>query len=221
FKVEPVVWRVLTTKTDEDVTKYMLLSEKILISDVAFYPHLSVNRTINNQTVYSNNYKHSSIRAFLNGLSFEEKPSDSDPQSSNSDYLSKGFLQQAFTSTHQTKISETTVDNSAASTIDSYEYLEQATLYACDNTIDKIFLLSELEITTSEYKFNTDSSRIRFPTDFAWANYCDGFWLLRSPESKVSYTNGIVNYAGDYKTFQPVDRTYGGIVPALWLELPQ
>ncbi|MCF0241178.1 MAG: hypothetical protein HUK25_00980, partial [Treponema sp.] len=112
FKVEPIVWRVLK---DDSTSGYMILSEKILTADVAFYPYIKVNRTIENGIVFPNNYEHSRVRAFLNGLSYQEKSSDDSTQTENSDFISKGFLQQAFTTTQQNKIATTTVDNSAES----------------------------------------------------------------------------------------------------------
>ena len=100
FKVEPIKWRVL------DSTKKLLLAENILARS-SFFSSYSQERTIEDETVYPNNYEHSKIRAYLNGLRYYVSS-----QSENSDYESKGFLQSAFTLELQDKIAVTEVDNS-------------------------------------------------------------------------------------------------------------
>ena len=84
-------------------------------------------------------------------------------------------------------------------------------LYTCTNTEDKIFLLSEREVSTSKYGFadysesGTGNSRIRFPTDYAKAKYAyksykaeeGGNWWLRSPHYSASNQALCVEYDGD------------------------
>ena len=72
-------------------------------ANVAYYEYYDVNRTIEGETVYPNNYEHSKIRAYLNGLSYAVKATNSDEQT-------------AFTNSAQSLIATTTVDISAAST---------------------------------------------------------------------------------------------------------
>ena len=76
FKVEPIKWRVL------DTSSKLLLAENILATNGYYhfinpsnYSHnnISNDRTIDEKTVYPNNYKHSLIRAWLNGISYEKK----------------------------------------------------------------------------------------------------------------------------------------------------
>ena len=109
FKVEPIKWRVLTNDYNG---KKLLLAESILIN-CDYYGYYNVNRTIGNSTVYPNNYKESRVRAYLNGLSYTKKESDSADQVTDSTFAGKGFLQTAFTSTAQNQIATTNVDNSA------------------------------------------------------------------------------------------------------------
>ena len=163
-----------------------------------------------------NNYKDSEIRAWLNN----------------------GFLQSAFTAAQQSSILATTVDNSERSTNPAAHaayWNFGNNQYACDNTSDKIFLLSEKEVTTSAYGFaaydkyvgdstgTTSSTRIRVTTDFAKATgaYQDsnagmgGWWWLRSPYYHIGLNVLYVDYHGKADSPNFVNNDRGGIVPAL------
>ncbi len=229
FRVEPIKWRVLNPSASGNK---ILLAESILTANVAYYDYYDVDRTIDGETVYPNNYEHSKIRAYLNGLSYAVKANDSAEQTTDSTYNGKGFLQTAFTSSAQKLIATTTVDNSAASTnpaSNASQWNSGTNDYACDNTSDKIFLLSEKEATTSDYGFTeydqygAGNSRIRMPTDYAKANYAyqeatagyGGWWWLRSPSYRYSHDARIINYGGYAYNFTDVYRKYGGVVPAL------
>ncbi|MBQ9205246.1 MAG: InlB B-repeat-containing protein [Treponema sp.] len=210
FKVEPIKWCVLTNDYDG---KKLLLAENILTANVPYYGSLSDRSLNDGTTIYPNNYKYSNIRAFLNGTANQ-----------------KGFLQSAFTSSAQSLIATTSVDNSAASTTDSGSNLTQATSYACEDTSDKIFLLSEKEATTASYGFDSYSSsgigntRIRVTTDYAKANNAytssgyGGYWWLRSPYYGARYNARYVLSSGNTSYGLDVRRTYVGVVPALCLE---
>ena len=127
------------------------------------------NRTIDSKTVYPNNYKYSTIRAYLNGKY------ESDDTQVKTAFENKGFLQTAFTTTAQALIADTEVDNSKETTGHSED--TYAATYACEDTTDKIFLLSESEVINSDYGFaaydsyGQGNARIRVSTDFAKANY--------------------------------------------------
>ncbi|MEE3313143.1 MAG: DUF6273 domain-containing protein [Treponema sp.] len=159
----------------------------------------------------SNNYENSLIRSWLNGY----------------------FFTTAFTSAEQNRIAFTDVDNSARSTnpdVKPYYFDSGRNEFACDNTRDKIFLLSGQEVTTESYGFATDhllndAIRIRMPTDFAKASgasldstagYC-GKWWLRSPSNdqyqRVSSIRGGYGYSWEY-----AEKTYVGVVPALCIK---
>ncbi|MCR4925637.1 MAG: DUF6273 domain-containing protein [Clostridiales bacterium] len=148
----------------------------------------------------SNNYANSEIRAWLND----------------------GFLNAAFISSQQSAIATTTVDNSAASTTDSGGSITQATSYACENTSDKIFLLSELEATTSAYGFDVydaeggGNARIRKTTDYAKASGAQqsGWWWLRSPCDSSGDVRDV-NGWGNTENLNTVSHSGGGVVPAL------
>ena len=140
----------------------------------------------------------------------------------------------AFTATAKNLIADTVVDNSAASTnpaSNASEWNDGTNDYACDNTSDKIFLLSEKEATASDYGFTEydqygeGNSRIRVTTDYAKANYAyqyttagyGGWWWLRSPYySNSNYARYILR-DGDAGYNISVRNRGGGVVPALCL----
>ena len=227
FKVEPVKWKVIT---DSYSGKCLLLAEEILRASVPY--HDTSSMMISGEAVYENNYKYSSIRAYLNGLDYYERKYPSNTVKK-TDYTDKGFLQTAFTAEAQNLIAVTTVDNSAASTTDSGNKLNEVTKYACEDTKDKIFLLSQKEATSYGFpaynKSGAGSARIRKPTDYAMANYAyqdstdgyGGYWWLRSPTSDSSWAY-FVNYNGNTRSINSewsVKKSNGGVVPALSISL--
>lgn len=173
YKVEPIVWRVLTEDYDHDQDastpgKKLLLAEKILMNR-SYYDFYNVNRTIDGETVYPNSYEHSRIRAYLNGYAYLAKTPDEDSIQSILDtewnygeeyncteFENRGFLNTAFTSSLQNLIAVTQVDNSLASTGSSYsdDSIKPChAKYIGPNTNDKVFLLSMQEVTNPNYGF--------------------------------------------------------------------
>ncbi len=221
FKVEPIKWRILTENYN-NTGKALLLAENILSGDIPYY--IDGNNRTTNCLIYPNNYKYSTIRAYLNGC-YES----GDPQTAT--YTNKGFLQSAFTTDAQALITVTSIDNSAASTTDG-NYIPQALNWVCENTEDKIFLLSEKEVSTSSYGFVSNdidgygSTRVKVATDYAKANYVyqsktrgyGGNWWIRSPHRDLSYAACSLNYyggdSGDGVTVKNI-----GVVPALTISL--
>ena len=150
-------------------------------------------------------------------------------------YLNDGFLNSAFTTELQARIADTTVINNARSTnpdLHATQWNSGNNSNASDTpTTDKLFLLSEQEVTKSEYGFTgydvygAGNSRIRFPTDFAKAagafqGSLDGegnLWWLRSPYYNATNkvyaveSNGAAGFVPNV-----TDGTYG-LVPALCL----
>ena len=171
------------------------------------------NILINKRFGYGSNiYEYSEIREWLNG----------------------DFIHTAFSTTELALIAETDVDNSPRSTnpdANATQWDNGENRWVCGNTTDKIFLLSEQEVTKSEYGFTAydvygkGNSRICVTTDFAKAcgacqNTSDGFggyWWLRSPTYYDSFATRRVSdygYAGLYSSVALDDF---GVVPALCL----
>ena len=219
FKVEPIKWRILTFNYN-GTENALLLSEKILTANIEFYCNESgYYRRINDKKVYKNNYKESKIRAYLNGQAFYRDPlfSWSDKIYDDTFYV-KGFLQSAFTIDAQDLIVITNVNNNALSTFGSSEKGTYNS-YACANTNDKIFLLSENEVTTSLYEFN-NSVRKKTSTEYALANYSETWWWLRSPSPKSETSVSYINSEGSTGNYTHVGWSEGGIVPALTIKIP-
>ncbi|MDD5810781.1 MAG: DUF6273 domain-containing protein [Treponema sp.] len=226
FKVEPIKWRVLT---DNYSGKKLLLAENILTANVPYYKYYSYlnKRTVGSDTdIYHNNYKYSQIRAYLNGLDYYYDTSSTET-TKKTEYTGKGFLQTAFTQDAQALIAETDVDNRKETT--GYSESTYTVKYACENTTDKIFLLSESEVINSDYgfaRYNSNgkgNARIRFPTDYAKANYAaasstdayGGYWWLRSPLYNESESARYVINDGYAGYSNGVNVTNRGVVPAL------
>ena len=130
----------------------------------------------------------------------------------------------------------TTVDNSARSTNpagNATQWNSGNNTYACANTDDYIFLLSEQEVTNSAYGFNSsyrnyDTARRKQNTDYAkcqgaWTSTDssykgNGYWWLRSPNCNNSFYARSVSRRGgadDYRVYY----TNYGVVPALKISL--
>ena len=145
---------------------------------------------------YSNNYANSTIRRWLNDT----------------------FYNTAFGDTQQAIIETTEVDNSVYSTGDS------SNPYACENTFDKVFLLSYREVVNSSYGFSTTSSssstRQKQVSDYCKAQGSltdsngNGNWWLRSPNYSSSISVRRVYVDGHLGSFIVLYTLYG-VVPAL------
>ena len=193
FLVEPIVWRILSSSDGS----YQLLANRLL--DIScYYGNTYVRRGENGEDIYPNNYKESTIRAYLNGT----------------------FLDTAFTEAQKNAILITTVDNSASSTAYS------SNSYACENTEDKVYLLSYQEAFGSSY-FSDSASRIATATDYAVARGLStndsagyaGSWWLRSPYYNYDYFANRVDSGGSDNSLNYNVSYVFGVRPALWLNL--
>lgn len=142
---------------------------------------------------YTNNYELSSIRK----------------------WLCDTFYNTAFSASEKETIDITLVDNSVSSTE------KESNAYVCNNTMDKIFLLSCFEATS--YYANWEERQTK-GTDYAKAQglFVDNssknsMWWLRSPYYSDPTQVYQVN-RGRYSTAY-VDDTKCGIRPACWVTL--
>ena len=215
YKVEPIKWRVLTTDYN-GTGKKLLLAENSLIAK--------------QYDAGKNNYQNSKIRKWLNSNSNSAAASDHGG--------SGGFLKTAFTAAEQSAIAAASLDNSARSSnpdANATIWNSGANPYASATpTIDKVFLLSEQEATTSAYGFDVynaykgdgthnESTRIRVPTDYAKASGVSqsltagmgGGWFLRSPYYGHDNCERSVRCDGDAFFLFTVPDIGVGVVPAL------
>ena len=172
-----------------------------------------VNRRFDNN---SNNYAESEIRAWLNNELYNS----------------------AFSVLEQGIIEITEVDNSARSTNpaeNAKRWGYGKNKYACENTRDKIFLLSEQEVTTTAYgfsaydSFGATNTRCRQTSDYTRATgaymntdktyYGNGWWWLRSSDCDCSDCARHVYTGGDARYNSTVYFANLGVVPALRIKL--
>ena len=210
FKYEPIKWRIL----EESNGKATLLAEMIL--DSQDYNYTSSSRTIDGKTVYSNNYEYSNIRKWLND----------------------NFYNTAFSELEKALIQTVEVDNSARSTNpdnNATEWNSGVNSYACNNTNDKVWLLSQQEVTRASYGFATspytyDTVRQKKMTAYSQCqgvytstepDYVgNGYWWLRSPNCNYnSSMRGSCCYGKSSSSQDVREILYGGVVPALQISL--
>lgn len=184
----------------------VLILANLILDSQDYYPdHSTSTFSHNGGTGKANNYELSAIREFLNDT----------------------FYNTAFNDLQKTLIKETTVVNRASTTGSG------TNRYACNNTNDKLFLLSYSEATDSTYGLNSDTARRAKGSDYA---RCQGLyvstsisssgcssWWLRSPyDMTSSYVNPyhacVIGCDGMSNTFDAVDNTHG-VRPACWITL--
>lgn len=140
--VQPIKWCVISKSTDG---KSLLLSEIKLGVCSFYYTGDNEIRNIDDKIIYPDNYKYSTIRAYLNGV-YEDD--DSQPRT----YEGDGLLQNLFTSKAQNFIYVTEVDNSIDSCFyDDNNIPKVNDDHICENTFDKMFILSSMEYSSSIY----------------------------------------------------------------------
>lgn len=177
----------ITWKVLQQESGQYVLLSSMLLDVHDFYRDYE-NRTINSQTIYANNYEQSDLRAWLNG-----------------DFFSTAF---AF---HQTSIQEMSVNNAAST------FGQKTSIYASNNTKDKVTLPSYQDYLNPNYGFDGDVSnssltRACQTTDYvrvrgAWCNtqeadlrYHGSYWT-RSPSSEEYYAAYNVNSGGYLSTY--------------------
>lgn len=196
FKYEPISWRVL------DPDEGLIISEMILDSHT-FNNFILFNSggTLGsgyygdaNASYWASNYYFSSIREWLN----------------------EDFYETAFTSSQQSNIETTNLENKTPN----------SPKYDAQDSEDKIFLLSYRDIINSEYGFSSndcddDAARRARGSDYAKAkglrtstspeNTGNSVWWLRTPNGG-SCADTVDEYG--YSDYRSVYITYCGVRPA-------
>ncbi len=175
--------------------KALLFCDCIIYSN-RFYRSFNEKRVLGDAISYSNDYELSDVRKWLNEV----------------------FLYDAFDEKQREAILTSDVSNGAASVG------KEANRFVCNDTSDKIFLLSYEEATRL---FRSVAERKLKPTDYAKANGCftdvsngNGYWWLRSPHYDDGVYARTVKSDGDcLKSCSYTDNVAIGIAPALWIKL--
>ena len=188
---------------DENDGKKMLVSSLVLDSQ-EYYPSVLDDEQFyhNGGIGYANNYALSNIRKFINN----------------------DFYNTAFTDSEKEKIETTLVDNSLEST----DGLKDKCI--CEDTYDKIFLLSCKEFKTyfdysiKKWENTRDDSPIE-ATDYAKCQGIDKYFprWLRSPGVAGGIPSAnVIKYASVYSALEKSDwsaASYIGVDPACWVKL--
>jgi hypothetical protein len=181
-----------------------VLAENVISSSI-FYSD-SEPRTTPKNPIYHNNYKYSTLRAMMNGYDGSSY--------SVANFSGNGFIDLAFTSAERALITTSTVDNSAATTVEKPEDpTEVATnAYACANTTDKLFCLSYQDLINTSYGFSSSASDRSEPRravlndylratgiymDTSYSYYGKGGWWSRSPDASNSIYEKLTGPTGD------------------------
>ena len=192
FKYEPLEWTVTAYNAS---TGAVSVRSKRVIDSREFYAGSEDTRTIDGSAVYRNNYKHSDIRAWLNG----------------------DFVSGAFTSAERCSIIPVTLDNSAFDS--AYSQFDSV------STADKVYLLSYNEVQNTAYGFagSVDDSPTRETTGTDYAKalgvYADettgaaDWWLRTAGDSQGDAC--YIDSAGYVNEYNDVRYTKTGVVPAL------
>lgn len=155
FEFVPIIWRIL--KNDNGIK--MMVPTSVL--DMQYFSNSSEMYLDGETKVYPNNYKYSMVRSWINDE----------------------FLTTAFSSSEQAKIQLTTVDNSieqcslSENEIDDlnreikYWETQGVTLdyesYICENTEDKVFLLSRKDLLTYNFGYKSIEDWQNIDKDYA------------------------------------------------------
>lgn len=248
FKVEPIKWKV-ATRNYNGTGNALLLSEKILVAGIPYNPtfrygwvedhsdsnYYFLRSSDKDKSIYPPNYEYSFIRAVLNGLSYishyGNQVLDSYKVGSYEiKFKGNGFLQNAFSSEGQNLIETTYVYNTSDSMRQSptdkvADGEEKGTIdLRCNNTNDKIFLLSVSECifflgSKKPYRYySSDLARASNLCPYS-KNY-KGETIdiyLRTPEKAKTNTKGFnVSYVSGSSHVGCIS---SGICPALTIKL--
>ncbi|MCR5462436.1 MAG: DUF6273 domain-containing protein [bacterium] len=192
FICEPIIWQCYSSDSDS-----VSLVSTVLLDTYTFYDDgasgTKEDRTIMDKTVYDNNYQYSMLRAWLNNY-YESNY-----------FYGHGFIDTAF-ALGSDALMEVLVDNSSNSS-NTYDYEDWNNIYACDNTNDKIYILSIRDYTRSDSIFEYPNKKGCIATEYARAmgaccninGYYGEYWT-RSPrydEYEEEISDRVVIISGE------------------------
>lgn len=204
YYVEPILWRVMSDG--------MLITDKI-IDTFKYLDNPLTPRTVNEVSISPKNYKYSNIRAFLNGYDGTTY--------SVSDYTGCGFIDFVFTKKEREMILTTLVDNSLESTLDAVNP------FICEETNDKLFILSCKELVNPLYGISTSTgstyTRSFIQTDYTKSSMQGNAYVTtRSPSNVVDNDLKIKQVQSNgYLGATTNTDWYKGLVVAMKIVLPQ
>ncbi|MBE6533398.1 MAG: hypothetical protein E7678_00285 [Ruminococcaceae bacterium] len=160
-------------------------------------------------------------------LAFDESNSNNYAESTIRAWLNETFINTAFGELAKTVAATIEVDNGNAST----GYVNAR--FTCDNTYDKIFLLSRAELKNTLYGFTTDgtvedANRKKQASEYAIARLNGGYvatsgawWWMRTGAPHLTDTTRAdlvhnIKVNGTIYNTQANSGT-GGVVPAMWI----
>ena len=142
-------------------------------------------------------------------------------------WLNTEFYDTAFSKLQRDLILTTMVDNSISST--GYS----SNQYTCENTNDKVFLLSYTEVINSDYGFSStgstnDNARKIATSDYSratggymnsYSSKGENYWWLRSASYTAQDSSRLVSYLGTVSRTDITSNASNGVVPALRIRL--
>lgn len=264
FKVEPIKWRVLTTNYNGSGKK-LLLAEVALTNEqfcdtwgdyatfeavdgnhYAFTLDVTLRKLDNGTIIQHNNYEHSRLRAFLNGIAYIQGDENiylkgvKTPMRVNEEFVGRGFLQTAFSPAMQSKIAVTTVENNSRqnsgidlvqkftardrSLYDGTMYYENGEQhkreyfpkFTSNNTKDKVFVLSPKEVVRKDYGF------ILVPPTVTKDNMMDLFRAGKTwtTAETIDTYKGLARPMTDFSRAHGVAHFSDEVVTTWWLRTP-
>lgn len=195
FLVEPLHWiKLINGDYMSDNT----------IDIVSFY-NSDTTRSVNDETIHPNNYKYSSVRAFLNGY---------DGTSYNvPDYSNNGLISKIFTKEEQAHLQTTLVEQSDAST-------GQTNPYFSGDTEDKLYIPSREDVLNEIHNSSITINRVRKPTDYAKLKFKkspeEKYWL-RTPYKYDNKICRVLNSIGKMENTDIVTKELGLVVCASFI----
>ena len=172
----------------------LFITSKLILDSQSFYHETNdASFSHNGGLGYANDYSLSDMRLWLNDE----------------------FYSLAFSSDRDDVVNVTEVDNSLSSTLDSDND------YVCENTTDRVFLLSRSE--AKDYSSYMGLSIVG--TDYAKCqglyvalNTNKGFYSLRTPYPNSSIQNRYITNTGN-TSYDSIDKSSMGVRPACWINI--